>query len=168
MSPMQSTEAVRDTVNASRAKAAELSSELRGSADPAVERRRKVVALSLVAAGSMGLIALYQMGIIKHLAEPPLPRLNADKVDASAEAYEKLSTPDAVLGLGSYAATMTLAARAAPIERRSSPGSRSRWPPRRPSTSRRPASSRWTSGRSTKPSASGASSPPARRSPRCR
>lgn len=58
----------------------------------------------------MALITLYQVGLIKHLPEPPLPFMNADKVDASAEAYEKLSTPDAVLGLGSYAATMALAA----------------------------------------------------------
>jgi uncharacterized membrane protein len=42
--------------------------------------------------------------------EPPLPMMNADKVDASAEAYAKFSTPDAILGLGSYAATMALAA----------------------------------------------------------
>jgi uncharacterized membrane protein len=58
----------------------------------------------------MALIALYQMGAIRHLPEPPLPHLDADKVDASAEAFEKLHTPDAVLGLGSYAATMSLAA----------------------------------------------------------
>lgn len=45
-----------------------------------------------------------------HTPEPPLPLLNADKVDASAEAYAKFSTPDAILGLGSYAATMGLAA----------------------------------------------------------
>lgn len=36
--------------------------------------------------------------------------LNADKVDAAAEAYRKLNMPDAVLGLLSYAATMSLAA----------------------------------------------------------
>ena len=58
----------------------------------------------------MGLIALYQMGIIEHLPEPPLAGLNADKVDASAEAYAYFSTPDAVIGLGSYAVTMGLAA----------------------------------------------------------
>ena len=43
----------------------------------------------LAAAGSMGLIALYQMGIIRHLPEPPFPMLDADKVDASSEAYER-------------------------------------------------------------------------------
>jgi len=58
----------------------------------------------------MGLVTLYQVGILKHLPEPPLPRLDADRVDASAEAYALLELPDGVLGLGSYAATMALAA----------------------------------------------------------
>ena len=58
----------------------------------------------------MGVIALYQMGLLKHLPEPPLPIFDADRVDASEEAYKRFSTPDAILGLGSYAATMGLAA----------------------------------------------------------
>ncbi|MGI8854139.1 MAG: vitamin K epoxide reductase family protein [Thermomicrobiales bacterium] len=87
-----------------------LSDELRNGSGDALARRRGVVGLSLVAAGSMGLIALYQMGIIKHLPEPPLPRLDADAVDASAEAYSRFATPDGILGLGSYAVTMGLAA----------------------------------------------------------
>jgi hypothetical protein len=42
------------------------------------------------------------MGIIKRLPEPKLPYLDADRVDASSEAYEWLSTPDAILGIASY------------------------------------------------------------------
>ena len=91
-------------------RAIQLSDELRKGVSRDLARRRRIVALSLVASGSMAVITLYQVGLIKHLPEPPLPFMNADKVDASAEAYEKLSTPDAVLGLGSYAATMALAA----------------------------------------------------------
>ena len=64
----------------------------------------------MISVGSMALITLYQMGIIKHLPEPPLPGLDADKVDASAEAYSRFATPDGVLGLGNYAVTMGLAA----------------------------------------------------------
>jgi len=90
--------------------ATELSHELRILSTRDLARRRGVVALCAVASTSMSIIALYQMGLIKHLPEPPLPMMNADKVDASAEAYEKFSMPDAVLGLGSYAATMGLAA----------------------------------------------------------
>lgn len=58
----------------------------------------------------MGVIALYQMGIIPHLPEPPIPGFDADKVDGSEEAYEKLKMPDAVLGMNSYATTLALAA----------------------------------------------------------
>ena len=58
----------------------------------------------------MGFIALYQLGLIRHLPDPPLPMMNADRVDGSAEAYERFRMPDAVLGFGSYAVTMALAA----------------------------------------------------------
>jgi short-subunit dehydrogenase/uncharacterized membrane protein len=92
-------------------KAARLSTELRKTrGDTDLSHRRGIVALSLVASASMGLIALYQMGLIRHLPEPPLAMMDADKVDASAEAYQRFSMPDAVLGFGSYAATMALAA----------------------------------------------------------
>lgn len=60
----------------------------------------------------MGLITLYQMGIVCPLPEPPLPRLNADEVDAAPEAYTLLKTPDAALGLASYAMTTVLVAMA--------------------------------------------------------
>ena len=91
-----------------------LSRELRTGSGRHLRGRRRVLALSLVASASMGLIALYQMGLLKHLPEPPLPRLDADKVDASPEAYRNLATPDAVLGFLSYAVTMTLAAAGGP------------------------------------------------------
>ncbi len=88
----------------------QLSAQLRNDSGSFLEERRGVVALSLTAIGCMGLIALYQMGVIRRLPDPPLPWMDADKVDASDEAYEKLSMPDAFLGLGSYATTMGLAA----------------------------------------------------------
>lgn len=91
-----------------------LSRQLRMGNDPHLRRRRAIAGLSLVASGSMAIISLYQLGIIRHIPEPPLPMMNADKVDASAESYENFSSPDAVLGLGSYAATMVLAAMGSP------------------------------------------------------
>ena len=87
-----------------------LSQQLRIGTGSFLALRRGIVGLAMVASGSMGLITLYQMGIIKHLPEPPLPGLDADRVDASAEAYSRFSTPDGVLGLGNYAMTMGLAA----------------------------------------------------------
>ncbi len=89
---------------------AQLSKELRTGEGHFLEERRGVIALSLTAIGCMGLIALYQTGIIRRLPDLPLPLMDSDKVDSSDEAYAKLSTPDAFIGLGSYAATMGLAA----------------------------------------------------------
>jgi uncharacterized membrane protein len=88
----------------------ELSRQLREGTGKFLARRRGVVGASLVSIGSMALISLYQLGIIKHLPEPPLPRFDSDKVDAAPEAYSMLSMPDAPIGLGSYAATLALAA----------------------------------------------------------
>ena len=88
----------------------ELSRELRLGSGKFLGQRRGIVGLSMISVGSMALITLYQMGILKHLPEPPLPGLDADRVDASAEAYSRFSTPDGVLGLGNYAVTMGLAA----------------------------------------------------------
>jgi len=87
----------------------ELSRQLRHGVGPFLGRRRAVVGASLAAMGSLGVIALFQMGIIGHLPDPPLPRFDADAVHGSAEAYAVLATPDAVLGLGSYAVTAMLA-----------------------------------------------------------
>ena len=91
-------------------KPARLSRQLRRGEGKFLQRRRGVVGLSLLSAGSMAVIGLYQVGILRHLPEPPLPGLDADRVDASAEAYSRFATPDAFLGLGNYAATAALAA----------------------------------------------------------
>ncbi len=88
----------------------QLSKELRTGAGDFLEERRSVVALSLTAIGCMGLIAAYQIGLLKRLPDLPLPLMDAEKVDASEEAYANLQTPDAFIGLGSYAVTMGLAA----------------------------------------------------------
>ncbi len=94
--------------------ASELSRQLRMGEGELLARRRAIVALQIVAGASMSLITLYQMGIIRHLPEPPLPMLDADTVDAAPEAYKILATPDAALGLASYGATTVLAAMAGP------------------------------------------------------
>lgn len=88
----------------------ELSRQLRTGSGGDLQRRRGVAALSLTACAAMGVIALYQMGLIPTLPNPPIPHFNSDKVDASPEAYSRLDTPDATLGLASYATTLVLAA----------------------------------------------------------
>jgi uncharacterized membrane protein len=86
-----------------------VSRDLRTGGTDALRRRRRVAAMALGAAGSMGVVSAYQMGLVKHLPEPPLGALDADGVDASGEAYQYLKTPDAALGLASYAVTLILA-----------------------------------------------------------
>lgn len=88
----------------------DLSRDLREGKNEFLDNRRIITALSLFNIAMMGIISLYQMGVTKTLHEPPIPGLDAEKVNGSAQAYELFSTPDAVLGLGSYAATLGLAA----------------------------------------------------------
>ena len=100
-----------------------LSRELRTGEGAFLGRRRQTVGLSLVASAAMGAITLYQMGLIRHLPEPPLPYLDADKVDAAPEAYNRAgtATPDAALGLANYGVTVVLAAMAGPDRARALP-----------------------------------------------
>ena len=63
-----------------------LSDELRHGTGDDLRRRRGVVGLALGSAAVMGLISLYQTGILRRLPEPPVPGLDAGKVNGSAEA----------------------------------------------------------------------------------
>ncbi len=87
-----------------------LSHELRTDPSSDLRRRRTIAALGLTATAALGVVALYQLGLIRKIPEPPLRRLDAAKVDASDEAYSYFSTPDSVLGIGSYAVTIALEA----------------------------------------------------------
>lgn len=102
-----------------------LSADIRSARDELTAQRRRVVALSLTSAACMGVIALYQIGATKHVPEPPLPMLDADKVDASPEAYARLSVGDAFIGFVSYGVTMLLAGAGGPRRHLTSP-----WLPR--------------------------------------
>ena len=86
-----------------------VSDALRRGTDRFLTRRRRTAALSLASIGSLGVVAAYQNGLIRHLPEPPLPGLAADRVDASGEAYQYLKVPDAALGIASAAVTLILA-----------------------------------------------------------
>ena len=88
---------------------ARISDELRHDTSPELARRRGVIGLALVGAGAMAVVSLYQTGMIGHLPEPRSKYLDADEVDAADEAYANATTPDALLGLASYAVTATLA-----------------------------------------------------------
>ncbi len=61
----------------------ELSEQLREGSGEFLEKRRKIARLALLAAGSMGVISLYQLGVIRHLPDPPLPGFGSERLDAS-------------------------------------------------------------------------------------
>jgi uncharacterized membrane protein len=86
---------------------------LRRDGRPSMRRRRAIVALSFGSIGALGVIGLYQFGITPHVPDPPLRRFRADAVSASGDGYI-FQTPDAVIGMASYAVTAVLAAMGPP------------------------------------------------------
>lgn len=94
--------------------AEQLSETLRSDRSSHMRNRRAIAALSLLAAAPLGVVALWQLGLIRKLPDPPLKSFDAEKVNGAAQAYDKFSTPDAILGIGSLAATMALAGMGGP------------------------------------------------------
>ena len=89
--------------------AATLQRELREGDSAILQRRRAVAGLSVLSTVVLGAVALFQLGILRKLPNPPLRYFDADAVNGSAEAYRMLATPDALLGMASYAVTACLA-----------------------------------------------------------
>ncbi len=52
---------------------------------------------------------LLQMGVLKHLPDPPLKSFNSDKVNSSYDAY-RFGVPDGTLGVLSFAGNLPLLA----------------------------------------------------------
>jgi Vitamin K epoxide reductase family len=86
----------------------ELGRELREGYGPFLKRRRGIIGLCFFSCGVLGAVALYQIGILKKLPEPRGRAFDTAKVNGSGEAYSILATPDAFLGLASYAVTAAL------------------------------------------------------------
>lgn len=93
----------------SNARAEAVSDALRRQAGEFLDRRRRTALLQTAAAGSLSVVALYQFGLLRSVPEPPLPGIDADRVDASGEAYAVLNTPDAALGIASAGLSLVLA-----------------------------------------------------------
>ena len=84
---------------------AELRRQLRTGQGRFLDARRLMAGLPLAASASLGL-----PGAIERLPDLPFALFDANKVDASDEAYALFATPDGVLGLANYAATLALIA----------------------------------------------------------
>ncbi len=88
----------------------ELGRDLRQGYSSSLKRRRGIIGLTFFSCAVLGAVALYQIGIIKKLPEPPGRAFDTRKVNGSGEAYSIMKMPDAFLGIASYAATALLAA----------------------------------------------------------
>ena len=86
-----------------------VSDALRRGDSPYLDGRRRTAVLQTAAAGTLAVVGLYQFGVLRSVPEPPLPGLDADRVDASGEAYSMLRTPDATLGIASAGVSLVLA-----------------------------------------------------------
>jgi uncharacterized membrane protein len=52
-------------------------------------------------------VALYQLGAIPHLPDPPLPLFDSDRITQSQTAHP-FGIPDSLLGIASYTVTLVL------------------------------------------------------------
>jgi uncharacterized membrane protein len=75
----------------------------------ALDRRRKVILLSVIGLVDFSIISLYQTGIIKRLPDLPYKIFDSNKVNKAPEAYA-LGVPDGPISAAVYSATMLLAA----------------------------------------------------------
>jgi uncharacterized membrane protein len=92
----------------SSAAAERVSDDLRLGAGDFLEQRRRLAVLTTVAIGAFAVVGLYQFGVVRRLPEIPGVAFDADRVDASGEAYDLGKTPDAALGLAGAAVTLIL------------------------------------------------------------
>lgn len=89
--------------------AASVATSLRSPSGPYLRGRRGALVADLTAMASLGVVALYQAGVLRHLPDPPVRGAASDHVAASPRAYWMLHTPDGALGIASYAVTVVLA-----------------------------------------------------------
>ena len=74
------------------------------------KENRAILGLSLCSIVTLGVVAAFQTGILKHLPGPRGRVVNAERVHGSREAYAIFGIPDALLGMASYSTTALMAA----------------------------------------------------------
>jgi|GEM_PF-457678 len=83
--------------------------ELRKGKSDSLDRRRRIALLSAIGAANMGVVSLFQLGVIRRLPDLPGEAFEANKVNASKSAYAA-GIPDGPVGMGLYALNVILAA----------------------------------------------------------
>lgn len=71
--------------------------------------RSVLIGASAACLASLIPVALFQLGAIEHLPDPPSPAFDSDAITASRMAHP-FGIPDSLLGLASYGVTTALAA----------------------------------------------------------
>jgi uncharacterized membrane protein len=85
-----------------------LINDLRNGRTKDLRNRRLLSVLSLIGISALSPVVLLQMGIIRHLPDPPLEGFNSDKVNLSETAYGK-GTPDGTVAITFLAANLIFA-----------------------------------------------------------
>lgn len=86
----------------------ELRLHARGDHSTSMNRRRGVVAASLVGIAAMGLTTMLQMGMVKRLPDPPLRKFRTRRVNLSDEAFG-YGGPDSPVVILAHAFNLLLA-----------------------------------------------------------
>lgn len=100
----------------------ELRRRIRSDRGAEMRLRRGIVGLSLVGIASMGVVALYQTGLLRHLPDPPTrrPHFDSEKVNSSDEAFG-YGMPDGPIALAAHAVNLAIAAAGPPGRHRTRP-----------------------------------------------
>lgn len=100
----------------------DLRRSLQGDDSREMDYRRAIVGVSLAGIASMAAVSLLQMGIVRHLPDPPTrrPHFHSDKVNSSEEAYS-YGMPDGPLAVAMHAVNLVLAAAGPPDRHRQRP-----------------------------------------------
>jgi uncharacterized membrane protein len=86
-----------------------LRSDLRDGRSPGLLLRRAIVGMSFIGTACMAVTTLFQMGMVKRLADPPITGFDSDRVNGSDTAYG-WGMPDSPLSIVSHATAIALAA----------------------------------------------------------
>jgi uncharacterized membrane protein len=85
-----------------------LRKDLRLGETPELRLRRATVGASLVGIACMGIVSLFQSGIVKHLKDPPIKDFDSDKINSSDTAYG-WGMPDAPISIVAHSVNLALA-----------------------------------------------------------
>lgn len=93
----------------------ELQQQIQNSDAPEMSYRRGIFVVSAIGIGAMAIVGLLQMGIVKHLPDPPVkkPHFDSDKVNSTKEAYS-YGMPDGPLTMAAHATAIAIAAAGPP------------------------------------------------------